>query len=192
MSYCKLEAQIEGVPIVQRVLEAALNSDLNRVILVTGTKNLACIDIQRRDSSRSKFYEVKNLNPKRGMASSMRKGLKAVQAGAQGAMVILGDQPGISTEIINQLLDAFSYNPSSIVVPFVSGRRTTPVIFPSAVFPELAQIEGDVGGREVLTRHPEMICAVELGSCYDDTDVDTPEDLNRFRQNCAQKIRSTE
>ncbi len=192
MSYCKLAAEIQGVSVIQRVLHSALNSGLDRVVLVTGPTELSCIEVPGDDSILSKFEKVANLNPERGMASSMRKGLEALKSDAAGAMVLLADQPGISPEIINELLEAFRRSPYRIIVPFVLGRRTTPVIFPAALFPELSGITGDVGGREVLARHTEQITGVELGSRYDDTDVDTPEDLNKIRQNFAMKTRPTE
>jgi hypothetical protein len=38
---------------------------------------------------------------------------------------------------------------------------------------------GDVGGRNVLNRHCDKIVYSELGSGYDDSDFDTPEDVKR-------------
>ncbi len=192
MTYCKLEAEIEGVSVIQRVLQAALNSELNGVVLVTGPAELSCVEVSGDDSTLSKLEKVANLNPERGMASSMRKGLEALKSDTAGAMVLLADQPGISPAIINKLLEIFRAHPDKIVVPFVLGRRTTPVIFPAALFPELNSITGDVGGREVLVRHAEKITAAELGNLYDDTDVDTPEDLDKIRQTFAMKTRPTE
>ncbi|MBI5248549.1 MAG: nucleotidyltransferase family protein [Desulfomonile tiedjei] len=187
MSYCKLEAEIEGVPLVQRVVQAALNSELDRVVIVSGTHDFSCLDTFGRHSNLSRLHMIANLHPERGMASSMRAGLEAVRQAVAGAMVLLGDQPGISTAIVNALLEEFRRNPDRIVVPFIFGRKTTPVIFPASLFPELANTTGDVGGRGVLARNAERISGVELGTEYDDTDVDTPEDLDRIRKNFAMK-----
>jgi CTP:molybdopterin cytidylyltransferase MocA len=81
-------------------------------------------------------------------------------------MVLLADQPGITAEIINELVGEFRRNPDKMVVPFIFGRKTTPVIFPVALFPELKATVGDVGGRDVLARNAERLLGVELGTRY--------------------------
>ncbi len=182
MTYCKLEAEIEGVPLVMRVVHAAGESELDRVVLVTGAESFACLGASDADPILSKVHMVANLNPERGMASSMRAGLDAVRPEAAGAMVLLADQPGITAEIINELVGEFRRNPNKMVVPFIFGRKTTPVIFPAALFPELKATIGDVGGRDVLASNSERLLGVELGTRYNDTDVDTPEDLEKIRK----------
>jgi molybdenum cofactor cytidylyltransferase len=67
-------------------------------------------------------------------------------------------------------------------VPLVMGRRTTPVIFPGMLFPELMDETGDIGGRNVLKRHADQVVELEMGQEYDDTDLDTPEDLEKIRR----------
>lgn len=185
MTYCKLEAEIEGVPLVMRVVHAAGESELDRVVLVTGPEGLNCLGNSGAESVFSKVHRVANLNPERGMASSMRTGLDSVKPQAAGAMVLLADQPGITAEIINELLGEFHRNPDKMIVPFIFGRRTTPVIFPAALFAELRATTGDVGGRDVLARHAERLLGVELGTRYNDTDVDTPDDLEKIRKQFA-------
>jgi molybdenum cofactor cytidylyltransferase len=185
MTYCKLEAEVEGVSLVMRVVRAAVESELGRVVLVTGPESLACLGASGPESVLSKVEMVANLNPERGMASSMRVGLDSLRPEAAGTMVLLADQPGITAEIINELLSEFRRHPDKMVVPFIFGRKTTPVIFPAALFPELKAIIGDVGGRDVLARNAERLLGVELGTRYDDTDVDTPEDLERIRKQFA-------
>jgi molybdenum cofactor cytidylyltransferase len=185
MTYCKLEAELEGVPLVMRVVRAAVESELDRVVLVTGPGGVACLGASDADPILSKVQMVANLNPERGMASSMRAGLDTVKRQAAGAMVLLADQPGITAEIINELLGEFRRNPDKMIVPFILGRKTTPVIFPAALFPELKATVGDVGGRDVLARHAERLLGVELGTRYNDTDVDTPDDLERIRKRFA-------
>lgn len=190
MSYCKLEAEIKGMPLVQHVVNSALNSKLDRVVLVTGARDFSYIEDSFNAPLLSKFHRVKNPFPESGMASSMRTGLEAVGPGIAGAMVILADQPGISAEVINELIAEFSRDNNRIVVPYVYGRKTTPVIFPADLFPELGRVTGDLGGREVLAANAGRITGVELGTLYDDTDVDTPEDLDKIRKSFSMKSKA--
>ena len=123
---------------------------------------------------------VINSGPEEGMSSSLKVGLKALDRACDGIIILLGDQPGISSDVINALAETFQQAPDRIVCPTVRGRRTTPVIFPKELFPALLNTTGDVGGREVLRNHHERILHVELGELYDDFDLDTPEDLERL------------
>ncbi|MGZ6220916.1 MAG: nucleotidyltransferase family protein, partial [Syntrophales bacterium] len=112
-----------------------------------------------------------------GMSSSLKTGMMMVTKEILGIMVILGDQPFLTSAIINRLLDEFKKQTDRIVAPMVQGRRYNPVIFPADLVPELRMVRGDIGGKSVLQRNPERVVGIEMGGYYDDKDLDTPEDL---------------
>jgi len=179
MGVPKTLIEFDGDTVIGRVLKASLGSDLHRVVLVTGSSGLKAVEATEADSG-PRLSIVVNPSPEKGMSSSLRIGLAAVSSDAKGAMVLLADQPFIAAEIIDRLLSFFRLHDDKIIVPVIGGRRTTPVIFPARLFLELMSVEGDVGGRDVLKGHPAEIVQVEMGSCYDDMDLDTPEDLDKF------------
>jgi molybdenum cofactor cytidylyltransferase len=115
------------------------------------------------------------------MSSSLRIGLEAVSANAAGAMILLADQPMITSDVIDMLATFFMQDSSRIAAAAVRGRRTTPVIFPADLFQELMDARGDVGGREVLDRRGQRVSLFEVGPWYDDSDLDAPEDLEMIR-----------
>jgi molybdenum cofactor cytidylyltransferase len=121
------------------------------------------------------------------MSSSLQRGLAALDPFASGAMILLGDQPLVTAEVIDRLLAAFATQNQRIVVPTICGRRTNPVICPSSLFHELMDITGDIGGREVIRLHEDMVVSVEMGSLYDDHDLDTPEDLDILRSRMGRR-----
>ncbi len=177
----KLTIEIKGVPIIRRVVRAALESELHRVILVIGQSDSRAEEALGSVAKGPRLSLVVNPYPQGGMSSSMRKGMESLDRDAAGVMILLGDQPGITGNIINELLAAFRREQTKIIVPYVLGRRTTPVIFPATLFPELMEETGDIGGRNVLKRHADQVVEFEMGEGYDDTDVDTPEDLIEIR-----------
>ena len=63
-----------------------------------------------------------------------------------------------------------------IVVPTHGGRRGNPVLWPRRCFADLAAVEGDKGGRELIARQGDAVVAVEIGAAAS-TDIDTPEAL---------------
>jgi len=179
----KLVLEVGGRPVIQTVAEAALGSGLNRIVLVVGP---SATDLRSHLGSLAgdpKLGIVENPRPEHGMSSSLRAGMKAVDDGTAGVMIILADQPGQTSQLFDRLAAEFVKHPQSIVAPAINGRRTNPVIFPGWLFEELIKQSGDIGGREVLNRHADRVVLVEMGSEYDDRDLDTPEDLQRMNGN---------
>ena len=58
------------------------------------------------------------------------------------------------------------------------GKRGNPVILPRAVFPAVAQLEGDTGARHLVECGQTAVIDVEIGAAAA-VDVDTPEALRR-------------
>ncbi len=177
----KLLIGLDGVPLARRVVDAALGSRLRRVIVVTGPEATGVANAIPHQIGGKRLTKVVNPRPTDGMSSSMRIGLKEVEDSASGVMIILADQPGLNVAVIDRLLDSFAENPDRIVAAGIDGRRTTPVIFPSGLLPELMEVRGDRGGREVVNKHRSRIVLVECADVYDDVDIDVPEDVERIR-----------
>lgn len=173
----KLLLEIAGRPLVSWVVQAALGSALDRVVIVEGASDCGLEAALGTIAEDLKVSRVVNPHPERGMSSSLIAGVSAVGADTAGALIMLADQPGLTSEVIDELVAAFQTDRSRIVVPSVRGRRTTPVLFPADLFPELLKTTGDVGGREVANRNTHRIVEIDMGSRYDDSDVDTPQDL---------------
>jgi molybdenum cofactor cytidylyltransferase len=173
----KLLIKIDGIAVIARVVRAALESRLNRVVLVTGPTNSESLESLGPENTHARLLIAVNEFPEAGMSSSLKTGMMMVTKGTLGIMVILGDQPFLTSEIINRLLDEFKKQTDRIVAPLVQGRRSNPVIFPADLFPELRMVSGDIGGKSVLQRNLERVVGIEMGGYYDDKDLDTPEDL---------------
>ncbi|TMC22639.1 MAG: hypothetical protein E6J34_05660 [Chloroflexi bacterium] len=92
-----------------------------------------------------------------------------------GALIILGDQPLLSSHILDTLILAKNTTSKPIVVPLYDGKRGNPVLFDRSLFPELLQVSGDEGGRSVVARHQQDVTGVELGDAVATYDVDTWE-----------------
>ena len=98
-----------------------------------------------------------------------------------GALVLLGDMPLVSPEIIEQLIDAFERNPTTkAVAPIREGQRGNPVLLSRALFPAVAALSGDVGARALLAAAQGEIVEVAVASRAVTFDVDTPDALSRL------------
>ena len=178
MGQFKLLLPWEGKTILEHVLDNLLQSQVNEVILVLGHE--AHRILKRIPTQKIKV--VINTDYREGMSSSLRKGLAAMKEKSTAFLVVLGDQPGIRKEIINQLIQSFhqSREKRKIVLPTYKGRRGHPVLFSIQYHEEILRLRGDIGARQILKDHPEHTIEVEIDSDTILLDIDTPEDYNKF------------
>jgi molybdenum cofactor cytidylyltransferase len=169
----KLLARFDGEPLVRQIVERALASKADPVIVVTGHRAKDIGDALAGLNLRM----VHNPDFADGLATSLKAGLSAVPERASGALVLLADMPGVTSAIIDRLIDAFRSRPlPAIVLPTFAGKRGNPVLWARAFFPELLSVSGDTGARHILALHEEAVERVEIGEAAG-LDVDTPEAL---------------
>jgi molybdenum cofactor cytidylyltransferase len=116
---------------------------------------------------------VENPNPEDGVSTSIAIGLRALPETSSAALIGVADQPYLTADAIQALLDAFV--PGRIVVPRFGDHRGNPPVFDRRFFPDLMQLRGDRGGQVVVNAHPEAVVEVSLAEEIGD-DVDRPED----------------
>ena len=170
----KLIAEISGRPLVRIAAEQALASQARPVIVVTGHQR------ERVAAALSGLDVVLVHNPDyaAGLSTSLKTGIAAVPADADGAIVALGDMPQVDAALIDRLLSAFDPEKGAlVVVPTIDGERGNPVVWSRRFFPELAAIEGDVGARHLLASYPEAVVEVPMTGKAALVDVDTPDAL---------------
>ena len=173
--------QIKGKYLLEWVLHAALNSKLEKVILVLGHEYQA---IRNRVDERSygeKLRVVYNKDFRQGQSTSLKSGLSEIRGTFPQVMLLLGDQPLVSREMINMLLERFDQSEKTIGVPVYKGERGNPVIFTQTFYDELMTIEGDMGARHLIKRHDRDVLKIEIEAPTVFLDVDSPEDLKRMR-----------
>jgi molybdenum cofactor cytidylyltransferase len=116
-----------------------------------------------------------------GQSSSLRVGLRAADERSQAAAVLLGDQPGVSAELIDRLAAAFLAAGARLlrpVYPEAGGAPGHPVFLARRLWPQLEQLSGDQGARALLVDRPEWLRAVEVEGAPP-PDIDTWEDYQR-------------
>ncbi len=116
---------------------------------------------------------VENPSPEDGVSSSIAIGLRALPETSSAALIGVADQPYLTADAIQALLDAFSLG--RIVVPRFGDHRGNPPVFDRRFFVDLMQLRGDRGGQVVVNAHPEAVVEVSLAEEIG-ADVDRPED----------------
>jgi len=120
------------------------------------------------------------------LAETIRSGLQDLTAEVQSIGFMPGDQVGITAQSLADCLNQVLQNLPDFLVPIAGGKAVSPVFFHGKYVPELLELQGERGGREVLYRYPErwLKYPVEDGFFQD---VDTPEQYHALRgQNCKE------
>ncbi len=66
------------------------------------------------------------------------------------------------------------------MAPRVGDRRANPVLFDRVTFPDLMQLQGDVGGRAVIASGRHRVEWLDWLDAWLLEDIDTPEDYARL------------
>ena len=92
-------------------------------------------------------------------------------------MIVLGDMPGVASDDLDRLIDAFrKAGGNSVVRASHQGKRGNPVLLPRALFAAIAHLEGDTGARHLVEAEGLDVIDVETGEGAS-VDVDTREAL---------------
>lgn len=170
----KLLAELNGKPLVRIVAEQAVASRAGSVTVVTGHQ---AAEVERALAG-LKVDFVRNPDFADGLATSVKAGIAALPAAADGAVVCLGDMPLIDARLIDKLIDAFAPDRGHLIaVPVADGRRGNPVLWSRRFFGELMTLDGDIGARHLIARHAEAVADVPVEGDGAFLDIDTPQAL---------------
>lgn len=160
--------------IVGRIIDNLVNSAISETIVVLG-----CKAEELRKTIAGKPIKIA-INPdyRQGMSTSIIAGLKQIDKRARAVLIALGDQPFVDSQAINDLIEAFVSGNKGIAIPVCRGRRGNPVIFSVKYKNELLNLKGDVGGRQVISRHPGDVLEVTTSCEGVLVDIDTMENYN--------------
>ena len=180
MGSTKQLVKLKGRCLLQWVVSAAVESDLEKIYLVLGHQSERILRNLPQLCQTPKIKILYNSDFEKGMSSSVRCGLSAAQQGYGNVMFLLADQPFISPKVINQLLREYKKSDKHICLPVFQGQKGNPVIFSSLFFKQLLTVEGDMGGRRIIRDNPDQILYVPVNNPKELLDIDTQNDLNKL------------
>jgi len=166
----------DGELLVERAVATAREAGCAPVVVVLGASADQVIEQARLDDA----TVVVNKAWATGMGSSLRTGLQALDgSGADAAVVLLVDMPGITAQAIRRVA-ALPY-PGALVVATYEGRRGHPILIGSGHWSGVATLaRSDVGARPYLLAHKGEVMEVGCDGVADNGDIDTPEDAVRW------------
>jgi molybdenum cofactor cytidylyltransferase len=173
----KLLLPLGDKPVITHVVDELLASRVDKILIVVG-----CHGEQIRETLTGKAVQfLENPDPASDMSGSLRRGLRAI-IDCEAVLVVLGDQPGITRGLVDELIHSFHQCGTKIVVPSCSGHRGHPVLIGSRYFDEVLRNHTDTGLRGFLNAHAEEVTNVAVADVTAMEDMDTPPDYQRQKR----------
>jgi len=166
-----------GQPLFLHTLQRVMASEVNYIVLVVGANAARLAEtLPAAYKMDTRLQLVVNQDWQQGQATSMQRGLTALPPAVGAALFVLADQPDITPALINALLQRHRETLAPLVVPRWKNRRGNPVLFDRSLFPALARIRGDQGGRALFPGYLDQAAWLEWPDPAIWQDIDTPED----------------
>lgn len=167
--------------LLDQALTEALNSDLDLVVLVLGHE-AERIRKSLKGARHPKLRIIENKDYGRGISTSISAGLAEVEGDFDHVMIILADMPRVTSNVIDRLRRRYLESRLPLAAMKTGSRHSPPVMINREYYPQLHQLRGDIGARDLFTRCPDQVCLVEPEEEHGDMDIDTPEDYREFRE----------
>lgn len=173
----KLLAEVDGAPMLARVIREALASSASAVYVVTGFES-ARVEAALRGYP---VHLVHNPCYTEGISTSISAGLAALSDETGGALICLGDMPAVSAGVLDRIIEAFDPQQDiAVCVPTYRGRRGNPVLWSRGLFKRIRGIRGDAGARCLIDEHADGVREVPIDDAAILLDVDSPDSLTRL------------
>jgi molybdenum cofactor cytidylyltransferase len=163
-----------GKPLLRHLAQAASRSKASQTYVVLG----AMSEKIRPALDGLAVHIVQNNRWQEGISSSIHAGISALTKETDAVLIMLCDQPHVSSELLDRIIEVQSMSRKPIVASEYADTIGVPALFAKLLFPELLALVGDHGAKQLIHGHPEDIAIVPFPGGA--TDIDTPEDHLRF------------
>ncbi|MEH2228849.1 MAG: nucleotidyltransferase family protein [Nostoc sp.] len=167
----------QGRSFLQYITEIAIASVCQPVVVVLGA-NAEQIHPQIKQLP---VKVVKNLDWASGMSTSIKSGIELLNNLPQkieAVVITLCDQPFVSPQIINQLVDTYYSTKKPIIACEYGDTLGVPALFSQTFFSELATLKETSGAKKVINQNLNELFSIPFP--LGDIDIDTPKDYEQL------------
>jgi len=155
-------------------IENALQSKTNKTYCVLG----ANAKIIKKSIKKYNVETIFNPDYKSGLSSSIATGIKhIINQNFDAVLIVLGDQPLISSEYLNLMIETFKANDKKVIASRYNSNLGVPTIIPKKYYNQLLKLKGDKGAKDFLNNGTIKI--IELNNT-NLMDIDTKEDYQDY------------
>jgi molybdenum cofactor cytidylyltransferase len=184
MGQPKLLLRFEGQTLIGRLVSALCEGGVRRVVVIAPPDDTPEGPAIAAEARLAGAEVVVPFERPASMRASIELGLEALaRHGIPQSLVLTpGDSPGVSAEIVAELLAYAVKLPGRIIIPSHNGRRGHPIVLPWTVAAQIPSLPVDLGVNALVARHGESVVELEIARPDVIADLDTPDDLEKWVQ----------
>ena len=178
--------EIAGEPLLVRGLRVLSKVGIDEVVVVTGHYQSDVAPLLTQTYSlfdNDRLVEVVQPTADHSQSDSLQLGVAGLSQAVDAVMVLPVDMPALTRQDLIALIGAYKHADPGIefVGPMVDARPGNPVLFSQRIALRIAQGEGDFGSGAWRHQRPDWLLEWQSDNLHYVTDIDTPEDLDRWR-----------
>ena len=173
----KLLLPIGDLKLIEHVVHEVCAGGVDDCLVVTGSDAEKVAALKHPSNARL-IYNEQHLDG--GMLSSVRCGLHAADPKTTGFLVCLGDQPDLSSQIIQDMLREVRDGQPEILVPMFQQKRGHPLYFKAHYAERVLSGYDDVGLKGLLREYADRVVEWPCASSSVLLDLDTPSDYQKW------------
>ncbi len=157
---------------LEQIISVLKHSDVDRITVVLGAE----ADTIRKSVDLTGTNIVINQDYQRGQLSSLTAGIKESPEDTEAILICLVDNPFITEEVVNKIVQTFKETNNPIIVPVFEKERGHPTLFSRSLFNELLSAPEEKGARHVLYSNEDKVLELEVSERGISIGIDTPDD----------------
>ena len=162
--------------ILERVVDTLLAAGVGEVIVVLGHLAERVGAVLGDRSVRA----VINASYRQGMLTSVKCGVRAIDASYDAVLFALGDQPHIECAVVSEVIRAYRAGGAGILIPCYSGKKGHPIIINLQRYREaIVNLPEDVGLNVLMQEHADDVQLIDVATEDIIRDIDVPDDYAR-------------
>ncbi len=170
----KLIKLYKNKPLINYSLNVLTKSKVNKIIIVLGHQHKELKKIIKKNK---KIIFTYNKNYNKGMASSIKKGLKKISKNDKGFIVAQSDMPFVKQSDINKICRSIKSKKFLIHALKYKTRVGNPIGFDSSLIKKFKNIKGQFGAKFMVKRLKNRTNFIKTMSIKSFKDFDKASDF---------------
>ena len=171
----KLIKIYKKISLINHSLKALQKSKVNKIIIVLGHQYK---NVKKIIKNNKKNVFIYNKNYKKGMAFSIKAGLKKVSSKDKGFIIVQSDMPFIKSSDINKICSSIKSKKFLVHVLKHRNKIGNPIGFDISILKKFKKLRGDVGAKFMVKRLKNKTSFIKISSIKAFKDLDYASDFN--------------
>jgi molybdenum cofactor cytidylyltransferase len=157
MGYPKMLLPFNESTMLECVIASVAGSKVDKIIIVIGAVKGSLIQLAERLQVKYCYNE----NYRDGMLSSVQCGVLNLPEDCAACIVCQGDQPLITAEVIDTIIDAYRASDKGIIIPLYEKKRGHPILIDIKYRHNIAELNPALGLRSLSAEFSDDVYEVE-------------------------------